>query len=121
MNSRSCYAFYGSLRRGMSNYEQFESGLEFLYMESIPGYRLFAMENYPYAVRTGHPADLLMVEVFRVTRREVEQAIHELELQVGYYYEEVIIHGEPVGIYLFKNMGSEPLVKSGDWVKFFGS
>ena len=121
MNAHSTYAFYGSLRRGMSNYRYYEKGLEFLYMDVIPGYRLYALEEYPYAVRTGNPKDLLTVEVFRVGDPAVERDIHTLELEVGYFYDEVVLRNQPVGIYLFEKAGTEPLVKGGDWIKFFGS
>jgi gamma-glutamylcyclotransferase (GGCT)/AIG2-like uncharacterized protein YtfP len=115
------YAYYGSLRRGMSNYHYFEKGLEFRYQDVITGFRLHALEEYPYAVRSGDPADTLTIEVFRVTDPAIERAIHELEMEVGYVYEEIILRGEAVGIYLYKKAGVEPLVNGGDWIKFFGS
>lgn len=120
MNDRSTYAFYGSLRRGMSNYRYFEKGLEFQYTEVITGYRLHALEEYPYAVKTGESSDLLTVEVFRVVDPDVERAIHELEIGVGYVYDELVLRNERVGIYLYEKGGGEPLVKGGDWIKFFG-
>lgn len=121
MNPRHLYAFYGSLRQGMSNHRRFRDGIEFLFIETLRGYRLHAMRWYPYAVKTGSPVDSIVVEVCRITDAEVERAIHDLELSVGYYYDEAIIRGEPTGIYLYAESGPEPLVKEGDWVKFFGS
>ena len=121
MNPQSTYAFYGSLRRGMSNYGQFENGLLFLFQETIGGYKLYALEEYPYTVRTGNSSDLITVEIFRVVDSAVEKAIHELEIGVGYYFEDVLIRGEKTGIYLFEKAGPEPLVESGDWAQFFGS
>lgn len=120
MNNRSTYAYYGSLRRGMSNYQEFESSLRFLYSEIIGGYRMYALEHFPYAVKSTESTDLITVEVFRVTDSSAEKAIHQLEMREGYYYDEVKIRDEYVGIYLFKKPGSEPLVKNGDWVNFFG-
>ena len=105
----------------MINYHEFEHGLLFLYRDVIPGFQLFRLEQYPYAVRTGSPDDFLTVEVFEVTNPETERSIHELEIGVGYFYDEVEIRGKRVGIYLFESAGPEPLVKSGDWVQFFGS
>ena len=105
----------------MANYDEFENGLHFLYQEVISGFQLYQMEFYPYAVRTGDKNDFLTVEVFEVTNPEVERSIHALETRVGYYYDEVEIHSRQVGIYLFETAGREPLVKGGDWVKFFGS
>ena len=121
MNARSTYAFYGSLRRGMSNYRYFEKGLEFRFLDVVLGYGLHALEEYPYAVRTGNPTDELTVEVFKVTDPAIEQAIHELETEVGYCYNEIVLRNETVGIYLFEKAGTEPFVKGGDWIKFFGS
>ncbi len=121
MNTRSTYAFYGSLRRGMSNNRYFEKGLEFLYKDVINGFRLYALEEFPYAVRTGNSTDLLTVEVFKVTDPQIERDIHGLEMEVGYFYDEIVIKDEVVGIYLFEKAGTEPLVKGGDWIKFFGS
>ena len=121
MNKRSTYAFYGSLRRGMENHRFFERGLRFLYQEAIQGYQLYALDDYPYAVRTGDPLDLLIVEVFQITDPAVERGIHDLELEVGYRYEEITIRHQKVGIYLFEKAGTEPLVKDGDWIKFFRS
>ena len=121
MNPQSNYAFYGSLRRGMVNYKRYAKGLKFLFQEAIPGYQLYEMEHYPYAVKTGSPADFITVEVFEITDPAIERAIHQLELSVGYYYDEVMIHQKQIGIYLFRDRGQERLVKGGDWVQFFGS
>ncbi len=121
MNSSSTYAFYGSLRRGMSNYLEFEASLEFLFQETIHGYQLYAMEEYPYAVKTGDPSDSITIEVFKVTNPAIERSIHELEMGVGYYYDEVMVRDKAAGIYLYRNIGTETLVKSGDWVQFFRS
>ena len=121
MNALSTYAFYGSLRRGMRNYQNFESSLGFLFQEIISGFQLYALEKYPYAVKTDSASDLMVVEVFKVINPEVEKSIHALELSVGYYYDEIKIREGNVGIYLFKKTGTEPLVKSGDWVQFFRS
>jgi gamma-glutamylcyclotransferase (GGCT)/AIG2-like uncharacterized protein YtfP len=121
LNADSTYAFYGSLRCGMSNHHRFERGLSLLFTEKVPGYALFAMRYYPYAVKTDNPDDAIIVEVYKIADAETEKAIHELELSVGYFYDEVMIRDHRTGIYLFEKSGPEPLVKGGDWVKFFGS
>jgi gamma-glutamylcyclotransferase (GGCT)/AIG2-like uncharacterized protein YtfP len=121
VNSSSTYAYYGSLRRGMINYRKFGTALDFLYQDVMPGFRMYALESFPYAVKTGNASDVITVEVFRVTNRQAEKSIHALEMREGYYYDEVMIRDELIGIYLFKNAGSEPLVESGDWVHFFGA
>jgi gamma-glutamylcyclotransferase (GGCT)/AIG2-like uncharacterized protein YtfP len=119
MNQHARYAFYGSLRRGMSNYLPLAHGLEFLMETKLPGFRLYALASWPYAVRTNNPDDMITVEIFHVHNRAVEKAIHELELGVGYYYDEVSLEDGQVGIYLYRHAGPETLVEGGDWVKFF--
>jgi gamma-glutamylcyclotransferase (GGCT)/AIG2-like uncharacterized protein YtfP len=121
MNANSTYAFYGSLRRGMINYRDFETSLEFLFQATIGGFQLYAMQDYPYAIKTGNPSDLMVVEVFKINNRDAEMSIHELELSVGYSYDEVDLRQQKIGIYTFKKPGGETLVKSGDWVQFFGA
>lgn len=120
MNPEALYAFYGSLRKGMINHQRFSNGLDFLFQETLAGYRLHAMKHYPYAVKTGESNDVTVVEVYRVSDPATEKAIHELELGVGYYYDVANIRGKRTGIYLFEKSGPEPLVEGGDWVKFFG-
>ncbi len=105
----------------MSNHQRFDHGLSYLFVELLPGYRLHAMRHYPYAVKTGLKSDITVVEVYKIVDPAVERAIHELELSVGYYYDEVDIHGVRTGIYLYSETGPEPLVEGGDWVKFFGT
>lgn len=79
------------------------------------------MRYYPYAVKTGLQTDTTVVEVYKIIDPVVERAIHELELSVGYHYDEVVIRGMRTGIYLHSASGPEPLVEGGDWVKFFGT
>ena len=105
----------------MSNYLEFESGLRFLYQEVLAGFQLYQIDHYPYAIRTDDPTHLITVEVFKVIDPDVEMSIHTLEIGVGYYFDEVKIRGQIVGIYLFEKAGPERLVKGGDWVQFFGS
>ncbi len=95
--------------------------MSLLFVEQVPGYALYAMRYYPYAVKSGNPDDRIVVEVYKITDSATEKAIHALELSVGYYYDEVMIRDQRTGIYLFEKTGPEPLVKGGDWVKFFGS
>lgn len=121
MNPDSIYAFYGSLRQGMSNHRRFERGMTHLFTEKLPGFVLYAKRFYPYAVKSTNPHDTIVAEVYQVKNPRTERAIHELELSVGYYYDEVLIRGHRAGIYLFEKPGPEPLVKDGDWVKFFCS
>jgi gamma-glutamylcyclotransferase (GGCT)/AIG2-like uncharacterized protein YtfP len=126
MNKNSRYAFYGSLRRGMYNYLYFEKHLSYLYSEKIFGFQLYALEKYPAAIKTNDSTHAIKVEVMHVTHPGVESQIHALEVGVGYYYDEVMIRGEMIGIYLFSEQergvlkSSRPLVAEGDWVHFLG-
>ena len=120
MNSEATYAFYGSLRRGMSNYEIYSHSLKYIKTVRLPGFRLYSLPRYPFAVRSAFPQDSIVAELFQVTDPKVEHSIHALELSVGYYYDEEIIGGKSVGIYLYTSSGSHPLVEHGDWVRFFG-
>lgn len=120
MNSNATYAFYGSLRRGMTNYEIYKPSLEYIKTVRLPGFRLYSLPRYPFAVRSVDSEDVIVAELFKVTSKHAEQSIHELELSVGYYYDEVIIEGNSAGIYLYESAGNHPLVEHGDWVHFFG-
>lgn len=121
LNKEHLYAFYGSLRKGMGNHERYKDGLEYLFTDTLAGFQLYALPGYPYAVKTASPGDFITVEVHRVINPATEHAIHDLEIGVGYVYDEVLVRGHTVGIYIFEKPGTEPLVEGGDWVKFFGS
>jgi gamma-glutamylcyclotransferase (GGCT)/AIG2-like uncharacterized protein YtfP len=119
MNSGSTYAFYGSLRKGMGNYLIYQHGLTYLYSIRLKGFKLFSMGPYPCAVETGSPTDSVLAEVFKITDSKIENSIHQMELRVGYYFKDVIVNKNPVGIYLFSSPANYPEVVGGDWVEFF--
>jgi len=119
MTTNGLYAFYGSLRRGMENYLHYQDGLEYLYSLRLQGFRVYSLGPYPAAVKTGNQSHSMVVEVFRISKREVAQSIHELEINAGYYFDTLTIAGEQVGIYLFKSCENYREVSSGDWVRFF--
>ena len=121
MNSNSLYAFYGSLRKGMMYYEVYKQGLEYQFTAEVEGFKLFALKDYPFAIKTGQPNDLIIVEVFKIIHPVIEKKIHELELGVGYYYDEVKVNSYQAGIYLYDRAENYPEVIGGDWVKFFGA
>ena len=121
MNTKSLYAFYGSLRRGMMYYEVYKDGLEYQFSAQVEGFKLYALKDYPFAIKTSQSKDIIVVEVFKVINSDTEKKIHELELGVGYYYDEIKIKSVATGIYLFRTPENYPEVKGGDWVKFFGS
>jgi gamma-glutamylcyclotransferase (GGCT)/AIG2-like uncharacterized protein YtfP len=120
MNINSVYAFYGSLRRGMMYHEVYKGGMEYKFSAQLEGFKLYALKEYPFAVKTNQAMDSIVVEVFKITNPETEKSIHELEMGVGYYYDEIKLNSTTAGIYLFKQPGNYPEVNGGDWVKFFG-
>lgn len=119
MLNTNVYAFYGSLRRGLANYEKFKPHLKYLYSVWIKGFQLYSLGDFPFAYRTNHSSDLILVEVFEITDVKAQKKIDELEFNYGYHIEQVILDEQPVNIYLFKNKANYPLVVGGDWVKFF--
>ena len=118
MNKDSCYAFYGSLRQGLYNHVRFQNHLTYLSTEIVSGFRLYALEYYPIAVKSNQSSDLITVEIMRITDPKTEIEIHQLELTAGYYYEDIEVRGITVGIYLFQENQNKPLVSGGDWVQF---
>lgn len=121
MTGTNLFAFYGSLRRGMENYKAYQSDLKYLKTRRIAGFELYALEEYPYAVKTDVPSHMLVVEVFEIEDPRVAEAIHQMELEAGYIFEIIEIDGEKVGIYLFDHIDNNSKVESGDWVEFFGA
>ena len=102
-------------------YEVYKDGLEYQFSAQVEGFKLYALKDYPFAIKTSQPSDSIAVEVFKVINSDTEKKIHELELGVGYYYDEIKIKSVATGIYLFRMSENYPEVKGGDWVKFFGS
>jgi gamma-glutamylcyclotransferase (GGCT)/AIG2-like uncharacterized protein YtfP len=116
---KSLYAFYGSLRRGMENYEPLKSNLRYQFSAWLTGYQLYSLGPYPFAIRTGSPTDKILVEVFEVANLETEQTIDQIEMDAGYFRDTITIDGHSVKLYLYKNKADYPFVFGGDWVKFF--
>lgn len=119
MNDDSLYAFYGSLRCGLENYQAYGNGaLRHLHTCRIAGFRMYSMGSYPYAIRSFNE-EQICVELFRITDQAVERAIHEMELEAEYYYDEVEIDGRKFGIYLFRQERPGDLhITDGDWKDF---
>ncbi len=104
----------------MMYYEVYKEGLQYQFSANLPGFKLYALKDYPFAVKTGLLHDTIEVEVFKIVKPETEKSIHHLEIEVGYYYDEVSVNSINAGIYLYHHPGNYPEVKGGDWVKFFG-
>ena len=119
MNENKCYAFYGSLRQGMENYNLFKKGLKFLRNERLNGFKLFPLVDYPYAIATENVDDTIVVELFKITNNKTEELIHKVEIDAGYIFVNVEIAKEKFGIYLFAEARpNDVCVESGDWIAY---
>lgn len=118
-DNTNLFAFYGSLRRGMENYEPLKENLHYQFSTWLTGYQLYSLGSYPFAYRTGSPTDKILVEVFEVTNLETRNTIHQIEMEAGYFMDTIIIDEQLVNIYLYENKADYPFVFGGDWVKFF--
>ena len=117
MNEDRLYAFYGSLRLGMENYNRFKDGLEFLRKEELRGFKLFSLTDYPYAIATENRGDCMVVELFKITNSKTEELIHQVEMDAGYIFANIEIAKQKFGIYLFTEARENDVcVESGDWV-----
>ena len=113
------YAFYGSLRRGLHNYEVFKPHLNYQFSIWLKGFQLYSFGDFPFAIKTENNEDKILVEVFEIEKKEIEKQIDDLELGYGYHSESVLIDHRFVKIYLLKEPANYPLVSGGDWLKFF--
>ncbi|MBX2917286.1 MAG: gamma-glutamylcyclotransferase [Cyclobacteriaceae bacterium] len=120
MNKNSMYAFYGSLRKGMQLHKKFESDLQYKFSIWLPGYKLYSLGPYPCAVQTQNIHNKILVEVMQIRNPDVAQQIFDIEINAGYFYKDIQIKNENVGIYLYKQPTNNSEVIGGDWVTFFG-
>ncbi|MBL7874212.1 MAG: gamma-glutamylcyclotransferase [Cyclobacteriaceae bacterium] len=119
MNLALQYAFYGSLRKGLTLYEQYKSCLDYRFSVWLPGFKLYSLGSYPCAVKSDELSDRILIEVMNVADPKIRKEIFELEIEAGYSYHEVIVQDIPTGIFLYQNAANYPLVHGGDWVKFY--
>jgi gamma-glutamylcyclotransferase (GGCT)/AIG2-like uncharacterized protein YtfP len=117
--SQSLYAFYGSLRRGMRLHHQFKNDLKYRYHVWLSGYDLFSLGNYPYAVKSHDPAHRMLVEVVAISNVETENTIHKIEIEAGYYAEQISIGDDRVTLFLYEAAANNLRIDSGDWCIFF--
>lgn len=122
MNAQSLYAFYGTLRVGMENHSLLGASAKFLKRVKLPGFKLFSLVEYPYAVKSRSLSDMIVAELFYIPDKEVQEYIHSMELDAGYYYYEVQIEGKKYGIYLFsEEVKGHERILSGDWAEYVGN
>ncbi|HEX5170563.1 MAG TPA: gamma-glutamylcyclotransferase [Cyclobacteriaceae bacterium] len=118
MNKAGLYAFYGTLRLGMENHTLFERGMQFLNTVELKGFRLISLGEYPYAVKSTNPAQSIIAELFFLDDLTAK-SIHDIEIEAGYYYDEIQIDQNLYGIYLFKEANPyDEEIGSGDWASF---
>lgn len=104
----------------MENHSHFASSLQYICTCRLAGYELYSLDDYPYAVRTDDPGESILVELFRIRDDQTRRAIHEMEIEAGYFLDQIRVADHLVSIYSYKIKGSDPKVNSGDWVEFFG-
>ncbi len=114
------YAFYGSLRKGMDLYKKFEFDLQYKFSLWLPGYDLYSLGPYPCAIKSKNSGSKILIEVMHITSPMAEQKIFDIERNAGYYFEEVTIGKQLVGMFLYEHSANYPKVLHGDWVTFFG-
>lgn len=120
MNENLTYGFYGSLRRGMKLYEMFKPALDYKYSLWLPGYDLFALADYPCAVKSNSATSKILIEVMKISDADVAKEIFNIEMGAGYFYVDVKVKNSSVGIFLFESGANYHRVDHGDWMKFFG-
>lgn len=104
----------------MKLYSQFEQDLAYRYSMWLKGYQLHSLGPYPCAVVSSNRDSKILVEVMQIKSLETERAIHQIEMDAGYYFISIPIQDQAVGIYLFHDATNYPIVPGGDWVTFFG-
>src|SRR5690606_33860206 len=118
MNKDGLFAFYGTLRQGVENHLVYQHGMKLLQTVTLAGYKLYSLGEYPYAVFSGHSHHTIITEVYHVHDSQVALAIHNMEIEAGYYYQEIEVGLQHVGIYLFDVAGlHDDEIPSGDWVR----
>ena len=102
----------------MSNYELYHAYMVYCYSLRLKGFSLYSRGEYPCAIKS-NTENSIVAEVFNIIDPVVEREIDRMELEDGYFYDEVIIGAERIGIYLFPDNENFIEVAAGDWVTFF--
>lgn len=119
MDGIKTYLFYGTLRTGMSNYQHFKDNLFSKGKIILKGFKLFAKKDYPYAIISDSRKDSIVAEKMDVRSITVQRAIYKLEINAGYYYDELLINNQKFGIFLFSQQNhNDPQIIDGDWVNY---
>lgn len=105
----------------MPLYERYKNEMHYQFTQWLSGYELYSLKAYPYAVKSSNPDARIKVEIFRIDHIETITQIHQIEIDAGYDYEDVLLDGKAMRIYLFPKVANDMKVVSGDWVQFFGT
>lgn len=113
-------AFYGTLRQGFDLHRSFQNHLKFISQTDIPGYRLYDLGAYPYALYTGIERQTIKVELYEVLSEKAFLSIEAIETEAGYKRSSISIAGESFEIYLFDKiiLGSTE-ISGGDWTQYY--
>jgi gamma-glutamylcyclotransferase (GGCT)/AIG2-like uncharacterized protein YtfP len=103
----------------MFNHKRYQHYLQFVSTEILFGFKLFALPDYPIAIKTESNVDSIVVEIFKIKDLSIESEIHEMEIDAGYYLDIIEWKNTKCGIYLFESHNNWPAVPDGDWVKYF--
>jgi gamma-glutamylcyclotransferase (GGCT)/AIG2-like uncharacterized protein YtfP len=104
----------------MRLHKQFRNDLQYLYSAWLPGYDLYSLENYPYALPSADARHRILVEVMMILDSETEKSICKIEHDAGYYTHEIMIGDDQVILFLFEEPANNLRIESGDWGIFFG-
>lgn len=120
------FAFYGSLRPGMGNYEwalKDRAEVTHTLTTKLSGFKLFSLGWYPMAFLSSDPTDSMTVDIFAINNPDVKRRIDGMEIGAGYLRHYVEVPGIDGKILIYVGPGdgesrSLPLVESGDWVSY---
>jgi gamma-glutamylcyclotransferase (GGCT)/AIG2-like uncharacterized protein YtfP len=101
---------------GMENYLLYEKHMKFLGKVNLEGFKMFSLKQYPYVIRSNDSSHKIVAELYKVIDEKTEQSIHEMELEEGYIFSEVVIADNKFGIYMFEShVSNSTEVIGGDW------
>jgi gamma-glutamylaminecyclotransferase len=119
---------YGSLRKGLYNYNSYLSKCEQIGTFRISGFKLYELcSSYPGAVYTGSEDDELTVELFKINRSKLKE-LDRLEGHPTFYKRVKITVGdfdnnsedEPISGWIYcipeASVKTSDLIESGDWL-----
>ncbi len=112
-------AWYGSLRRGHSNWGWAKHGAEYLRTVEVQGYDMHSLWAYPYIVPSKEGS--IVVDLFSIYDEATYNSVYGMEAGAGYREEFVEVDNEKYQIWVYKYLprDTHPKVEGGDWSKFY--